>query len=130
MYVSDTHPLFYQAFGKPTRLGRNARKLFESADVGRSLIYVPTAVLWEIAKIVDWAVKPVRRFDHWCRTLEAHRGYAIAPLEWTDVDEARRLPFSDPLDCLIVGTAIRLGLPLITKDRLIEESGLVETVWQ
>ena len=39
------------------------------------------------------------------------------------------LPFDDPFDCLIAGTALRIGVPLITKDTVISESGLVETVW-
>jgi len=30
---------------------------------------------------------------------------------------------------LIVGTALRLGMPLITKDEAIVDSGLVETIW-
>jgi len=50
-------------------------------------------------------------------------------LEWLDVDAARTLPFSDPYDCLIAGTALRMGLPLITQDEEIVESGLIETVW-
>ena len=53
---------------------------------------------------------------------------AIEPLEWQDIKEARLLPFRDPADCLIVGTAIRLGYPLITKDQEIVDSGLVETI--
>jgi PIN domain nuclease of toxin-antitoxin system len=33
------------------------------------------------------------------------------PLDWTDVDEAHKLPFSDPSDRLIAGTATRLDMP-------------------
>ncbi len=51
------------------------------------------------------------------------------PLLWEDVNEARGLPFDDPFDCLIAGTAFRIGVPLITKDTVISESGLLETVW-
>jgi len=69
------------------------------------------------------------RFDQWCRRIEASRGFSIVALEWLDVDAARTLPFSDPYDCLIAGTALRMGLPLITQDEEIVESGLIETVW-
>jgi PIN domain nuclease of toxin-antitoxin system len=62
-----------------------------------------------------------------------HRGkrrfFSIVPLDWTDVDEARKLPFSDPRDRLIAGTAIRLDMPLITRDETITRSRLLETVW-
>ena len=36
---------------------------------------------------------------------------------------------SDPSDRLIVGTALALGLPLITADSTITASGLVPIVW-
>ena len=57
------------------------------------------------------------------------QGFQIQPLLWEDVNEARGLPFDDPFDCLIAGTALRIGVPLITKDTVISESGLLETVW-
>jgi PIN domain nuclease of toxin-antitoxin system len=68
-------------------------------------------------------------FDIWCRRLAQTQGFSIAALEWEDVNEARAFPFSDPFDCLIAGTAARLGMPLITKDSEIAGSGLVETIW-
>ncbi len=36
---------------------------------------------------------------------------------------------SDPWDRFIVATAQVLGLPLVTRDGPIHESGLVETIW-
>ena len=67
--------------------------------------------------------------SHWCRALDSKQGFQIQPLLWEDVNEARGLPFDDPFDCLIAGTAFRIGVPLITKDTVISESGLLETVW-
>src|SRR5438046_2621202 len=68
-------------------------------------------------------------FDKWCRDLDTDPGFSIEPLLWTDIDEMRRLPFRDPFDRMIVGTAKRLRLPIITKDTEITDSALVETVW-
>jgi len=39
------------------------------------------------------------------------------------------LPHADPLDRLIVTKAIVLGVPLITKDGSITDSGVVRVVW-
>ena len=128
MYVTDTHPLVHRLQGKYSRLGRAARRLFRDADEEKVLIYVPSVVLWEIVRpgaLLDLS----RGFDQWCRDLNSARGYAIEPLAWEDVSQARQLPFRDPFDCMIAGTAIRLGMPLITKDQAIVDSGLVETVW-
>ena len=130
MYVADTHALIHYTCGKVRGLGRAARRLFAKADLGRTLIYIPTVVLWEAARLTARRrVELPQQFDRWCRAIESSRGFAIAALEWLDVDEARKLPFSDPYDCLISGTAIRLSMPLITRDDEIVRSGLVETVW-
>ena len=39
------------------------------------------------------------------------------------------LPHADPFDRLIVAEAIVLGVPLITKDGNITDSGVVRVVW-
>jgi PIN domain len=56
--------------------------------------------------------------------IENSAGFAIMPLDWLDVEEARKLRFADPYDCLIAGTAIRLNMPLITRDHVIVDSKL------
>lgn len=130
MFVTDTHPMAHYAGRKYSRLSKRSLQLFEEALAGRIVISVPTAALWEITGLMEvGAVQLPSRFDHWCRDLEKQSGFLIEPLLWADVNEARRLPFRDPMDRLIVGTAIRLDLPLITKDQAIVDSGLVETIW-
>ena len=130
MFVADTHSISYYAGGKYSRLGRRSLRLFEAAQTPEALIYVPTVVLWEICELIRAGRTELpSRFDHWCRDLDSSDGFVIEPLTWADVDEARHLPFPDPFDCLIAGTAIRLGYPLITKDQVIVDSGVVETIW-
>jgi PIN domain nuclease of toxin-antitoxin system len=130
MYVSDTHAFVYFAQGRRAFLGPKVRRLFQQADEGKCLIYVPVIVLWEVAILAARSyIQIPQRFDHWCRSIENSRGFAIAEFDWLDVDEARKLPFSDPYDCLIAGTAIRHEMPLITRDQIIVDSGLVETIW-
>ena len=130
MFVTDTHPIAYFSSGKHSRLSRRSLRLFEDAQKAKIVIYVPAPALWEIADLV--AIRRIELpspFDEWCRDLEGRGSFIIEPLTWPDVNEARYLPFPDPMDCLIAGTAIRLGYPLITKDQAIIDSGLVETVW-
>jgi PIN domain nuclease of toxin-antitoxin system len=130
MYVSDTHAFLYFAQGKRALLGPKAKRIFLQADDGKCLVYVPVIVLWEAALLAERGyIKIPQRFDHWCRSIEHGRGFAIAALDWLDVDEARKLPFDDPYDCLIAGTALRHDMPLITRDHAIIDSGLVETIW-
>ena len=130
MYVSDTHALIYYVDQKLSRLGKAARRIFEAAEAGKALIYVSTVLLWEVSnRITDGDIILPMPFDQWCRSFDQAPGFSLTALEWQDVHEARSFPFKDPFDCLIAGTASRLGMPLITKDAGISESGLVETVW-
>ena len=130
MFATDTHPLAFYTARKNSELSRRALHLFDDASRGKTLIFIPAPVLWEIAGLgKSGRVELPTRFDHWCRKFDSDPGFAIEALTWPDIDEARHLPFNDPFDCLIVGTAIRLDCPLITRDEAITASGLVETVW-
>jgi PIN domain nuclease of toxin-antitoxin system len=130
MYVADTHPLIWHAQAKTARLGKRARRLFEAAEQGRTLIHVPTIVLWEITLLtLKGKLLFTMRFDQWCRKLHAAPGFEIHALVWEDIDEARSMPFPDPFDSVIVATAAVLDVPLITKDPEISRSGRIETIW-
>ena len=63
------------------------------------------------------------------RVLICVPSIVLAELLWTDVNEMHMLPFKDPFDRMIVGTAKRLHAPLITKDDAITGSHLVDVVW-
>jgi len=130
VYVTDTHALVHYVEQRLTRLGKKACRIFKEADERKTVIYVPSPVLWEVSRhLYEGLFTFPMPFDRWCRHLAEQQGFSITPLDWPDIKEARYLPFDDPFDCLIAGTAIRLGLPLITKDSEIRESGLVKTIW-
>ena len=130
MYVADTHSLVHYSFVRKASLGRNARRIFESADAGETIVFIPSVVLWEVSRLNKRGnLRLSQSFEQWCRSLDNKPGFSIVSLEWLDIKEARQLPFSDPLDCFIAGTALRLDAPLITRDREITDSNLVQTVW-
>src|SRR5207245_2813100 len=59
-------------------------------------------------------------FERWCDLVEEVAALLLLPLERAHVSEARSLPtLRDPFDRLIAGTAVALGLPLITADSRI-----------
>lgn len=130
MYVADTHALALYSFTKKGLPGRTAKKIFLDAEAGRTIVFIPTVVLWEISVLAELGrINLHQNFEHWCRSLDNQAGFSIVDLEWLDVKEARRLPFKDPFDRLIAGTAVRLDATLITKDRQIVDSNLVRTAW-
>jgi PIN domain nuclease of toxin-antitoxin system len=62
------------------------------------------------------------------RALAAKPGFRLEPLTADDVDEARALgALGDPFDRMIAGTALRLGLPLLSHDAQIAKR--VPAVW-
>jgi len=61
--------------------------------------------------------------------LRAH-GYRIAPFSWDDAALAARLPdhHRDPMDRMLIATALRLGLTIVTTDQVFQSYG-VPTIW-
>ena len=130
MYVSDTHALVYHILNRKSRLGKDASRIFLRAESSQAVIVVPSIALWEIALLAELGrIDLHQSFQHWCRGLQNHSGFDIVALDWLDVNEARSISLTDPYDRLIVGTALRLDMPLITRDQQIADSGLVETIW-
>ncbi len=131
LYVTDTHPLVWWVTGNHSNLSRRAMRCFEDASSGRVMVYLPAAVLWEIAFLRSLGRTLVRqRGEHWARSLLDQSGFALAPLDLDVIIEAGQLGLHrDPFDAAIVATARVLDLPLITKDQEIVEANLVEVAW-
>jgi len=128
--VTDTHPLVFHAAGGG-RLGARAKALFESAEAGRTIIYVPAAVIWEmslLARLVRINLhRPVRAFF---ADLFSNPAYQPHPLDAQQVFDADELRFTrDPFDALICAAARDLNLALITRDGPIREAGVVKVAW-
>ena len=128
--VTDTHPLLFHAAGGGV-LGPKARKQFGGAEAGQSIIYVPAAVIWEVAllaRVVRVNLRrPVRVFFDDLFSNPAYQPHDLTASQVFDADELRFT--RDPFDGLIVAAARDLGLPLITRDTTIRESGSVRAIW-
>ncbi len=127
--VTDTHPLVFHAAGG--RLGTRARALFAAAEAGDTIVYVPAAVIWEVAvlaRIVRVNLRrPVREFFADLFSNPAYQPHDLTP---DQVFDAADLRFTrDPFDGLVVAAARDLGLPLVTRDTAIRESGSVRVIW-
>lgn len=113
--VADTHALVFHA-ARSRRLGKRAARVFAAAENRAAVVYVPVAVMWECALPAR-----VGRIDigRSLRDFFADQVYLA--------DETR--PNDDPFDALICAAAVHLELPLVTRDRDIEASGLVRVIW-
>ncbi|MCI0672329.1 MAG: PIN domain-containing protein [Myxococcaceae bacterium] len=134
-YVVDTHPLLFYAGNDLKRLSKRARAAFEAAESGEGFLYVPAPVVletWLLA--LNGTIRLQTTLAAWWEDLAAS---GFHPLDMTrdDILDAAALRWShrDIFDRLIVATAQRMDLPLLTKDHAITEwagvSGAIEVVW-
>jgi PIN domain nuclease of toxin-antitoxin system len=128
--VVDTHALVFHAAGGG-KLGPRAAAWFDRCEQRDAILYVPTAVMWECSLLARVSRINLRRtvrvfFD------DLFSNPAYQPLDVTPetVFVADELRFTrDPFDALICAAAQTLGLPLITRDADIRDSGTVKVIW-
>ena len=129
-FVVDTNALVFRATGS-RKLGSAARRVFERYDAETVALYLPAPALAEVAALeMRGKVQLEGSFRRWWGELQAG-GMIGLPLTIDDVLLARDLEWdhSDWSDRLIVATALRLDLPLVTADRAIAQWGGVDVIW-
>jgi len=110
----------------PDRLMPKAASLMRMADVRVSPITV-----WEITRKAAlgklsavWG--PYASLTALLRT----EGFAVQPLGWDEAEQASRLPLhhKDPMDRMLIATALRNDLTIVTDDAAFAAYG-VPTIW-
>jgi PIN domain nuclease of toxin-antitoxin system len=129
--VLDTVALLAYLGNSARRLGRAARRAFDGARAGRVRLAVPTLCLFEVGQLEERGrITLAVPFERWCDLVEQTEAFLLLPLERAHVSEARALlTLRDPFDRLIVGTAIALGLPVVTPDARIADLQRVAVIW-
>jgi len=111
------------------RMGAEAKSVFDSAESGSAIIYVPSLVLAEmlylsekgrISATLRDAADYMSRYSH-CREYPLNLAVIQAAAQIADVRELH--------DRLIAGVARLLRLQLITNDLSIQASSSVGTLW-
>ena len=125
--VTDTHSLVWY-FTEDARLSENALNAFEeSLDTGS--IIVPTVVLAEVMYICQKG-RISLTFGETLSRLEECDNFQIVPLNVGILRTADNIGVGLEMhDQLIIATTVYFGMPLITRDRRIRESKMVEIVW-
>jgi len=126
-YLLDTHALLWAVEGDE-RLGKEARRAV--ANCGSDELSISDISLLEIAmlerkgKIVLARKVSDYLTDLQCRFMTLPIGGRIAAESMNlELDQA------DPFDRVLVATAQYHRLPLITRDRRIRDSEIIETLW-
>jgi PIN domain nuclease of toxin-antitoxin system len=131
MVVTDTHAFIHHVTGRKRKLGRKARGAFERVERGVDTILIPFTVLEEVMLLSESGkVRLPLPFRDLVISLAQADNFDLGVNDMQLLLEAASFTtLPDPYDRLIVAQARVAGLPLITGDRVIHESGLVRTVW-
>jgi PIN domain nuclease of toxin-antitoxin system len=128
--VADTHALIFHAAGNRL-LGTRAAAHFEACERQQALVYVPTAVIWEVSLLARASRinlhRPVRDFFGDLFSNPAYHSFDLTPEQVYAADELRFT--RDPFDALILAAARTLRMPLLTRDAQIRSSGTVRVIW-
>lgn len=126
MIVADSHALIWWILS-PDMLSARVRDVF-----GQRVIGVTATSCYEIARLivrrrVEIDVDPYE----WLQNLLVLPRVTFLPFTVDVAATAAKLPgtVSDPIDRIIVATALHMGVPLVTKDHKIIASGVVTTIW-
>jgi PIN domain nuclease of toxin-antitoxin system len=127
----DTHALVWYVEGSPL-LSAPARAALQAAVANGDPIYVSSVCLVEIAYLAEKGKVPAALFDRIIQLLrQGNRALKEAPFTVDMSDVLRgisRTLVPDMPDRMIAATAVALGVPLVTRDQRLQNSG-VPTIW-
>jgi PIN domain nuclease of toxin-antitoxin system len=131
-FVTDTHPFVHHVTGRRNRLGRRALRVFDAVKRGRETMIVPFTVLEEVMLLSEIGkIRLPLPFRDFVVSIRQAENFDLGV---NDIDllleAATFATIRDPYDRMIIAQARVAGLPLITGDEKIQESGLVRTVWE
>jgi len=127
MYVTDTHSFLWH-LQNDKKLSGKAKSIFELCDNGNEVIIIPSIALIESLYICE-KKKIEMEFQQILKKLKDASNYHVYPLDEEVVFRCSTIKLKEPHDRIIVATARLLGAPLITNDRSIKESMIIDTVW-
>ncbi|EIJ48405.1 hypothetical protein GWL_04390 [Herbaspirillum sp. GW103] len=131
MIVLDTHALVWWVSGDAT-LSRKARKTIEK-EMGDGEILISAISAWEIAMLVEREKLVLSmEVERWMNTVSEIDAVRIVPMDVEILVKSVNLPgefHKDPADRMIVATARKFSVPLVTKDDKIRAYPHVKTVW-
>lgn len=126
----DTHVLLWWLTRSPGLTRRQERVLEEAS--GDRPVYVSDISLWEIATLASLGRIRLRRPPRdWLEAAVSPplvRRISLSPAIAAEVAELPEAFHRDPADRIIVASARTAGAAVVTQDRRIIESALVETI--
>jgi PIN domain nuclease of toxin-antitoxin system len=131
-YVTDTHALIWHLTAD-AQLSTTCREVFEAADRGEATIWIPAIVLVETVYLAEKARFPSALVTQMLDLVDPpSAGYIVATLDAGVVRSLAAIDRSevpDMPDRIIAATALKLGIPLLTRDRKIRSALGSRAIW-
>jgi len=126
-YLADTVTVI-RHFSGVGRIGKKARSILEGVEEGDHHLFLSTISLVEILYLSE--KNRIRiNLGETLDIINDSANYSIADLTTEIVKSAEKIAFPDIFDRLIISTAKYFNAPILTSDRAIRTSGLVEAIW-
>jgi len=126
-YLADTVTVI-RHFSGVGRIGKKARSILEGVEEGDHHLFLSTISLVEILYLSE--KNRIRiNLGETLDIINDSANYSIVDLTTEIVKSAEKIAFPDIFDRLILSTAKYFNAPILTSDRAIRTSGLVEAIW-
>lgn len=130
-YVADTHSLLWYLSDSPT-LSSNAKQVFDKVEEGSVVILISVISLIEIIYLAEKKKISTEKLKILVDKTKSSINYVIVPVTFeiaVSLQEIKREKIPDMPDRIIVATAKSFNCKLITKDKDITMSNMVEILW-
>jgi PIN domain nuclease of toxin-antitoxin system len=129
--TADTHIIIWRALN-PGRISNRAGQCLDEAEYSGGVIMCDIT-FWEIAMLME---KERLKIDipylEFIDLVLASGNYSVQPITPEIADTSTRLLReinADPADRLIAAASIILKAPLVTADKNLRSSQMIETIW-
>lgn len=131
MITMDTCAIVWDSL-QPSKLSIKAKKAIKNADDNNELLMCDISI-WEIAMLVKRKRIEVEETPaNLIKLILNSRNYTVMKISPKIADLSVNLDgkiSSDPADRLIAATAILNQAPIVTADRNLRNSSVVDTIW-
>ncbi len=125
MFVADTHALIWYILKK---VPSKTREIFKLAEKGAVDVCIPTIVLAELFHIVNKG-KIKLDYNEVLQIIDENPNLVVVSFNYKILREFIKIKNFELHDSIIIATTKLLNATLITKDREIRLSKLVNTIW-
>lgn len=130
--LADTHALIWY-LDAPQNLSQAALDALDGCTAAGEPIFVSAISLVEITYLMEKGRLPATTLTSVNQTLNrTDAALTVVPLDLAVAQALAQVPrqaVPDMPDRIITATALHRGLPLVTRDLMIQAAGVVPTIW-